>query len=226
MTSLFRARGGDGSRRLNRDLAALEEQARTASSGYETQFLNRAGNLCVEQGQPQRALEYFGRAIDAYLESGRFSAAEVLCRKLLQISPRSVRTRCTLAWLALGKGFEENTRAEIAEYADAAEREGQQALATRQLMLMAEAATDTGLRREIGRHLLRLEAVAEADHLFGIVFEEENGLRPPASSDESKLWARLLRGAMMGPEELHRQETDGKEEESDALPSLSGDGPN
>ena len=89
MTSLFRGRGGDGPRRLHRELAALEEQARTASPGYETQFLNRAGNLCVESGQPERALAYYGRAIDAYLESGRFSAAEVLCRKVLQIAPNA-----------------------------------------------------------------------------------------------------------------------------------------
>ncbi len=221
MTSLFRGRGGDGPRRLHRELAALEEQARTASPGYETQFLNRAGNLCVESGQPERALAYYGRAIDAYLESGRFSAAEVLCRKVLQIAPNAVRARCTLAWLALGKGFAENTRAEIAAYAEAAEREGQQALASKQLMMMAQAATDVGLRRVLAGHLLQLGAEAEADHILGLVFEEENGLRPPTPPDEGKLWARLLRAALMGPQELRRQQWNGPEEESDALPSLS-----
>ena len=87
MSGFFRGRSGDKGARLEKELAALEKQIGGASPGYETQFLNRAGNLCVEAGQPARALTYFGRAIDAYLESGRFGAADVLCRKLLQIAP-------------------------------------------------------------------------------------------------------------------------------------------
>src|SRR5690606_16963117 len=102
MASLFRGRSAPPpSQRLEQELGSLERQAAAASPGYETQFLNRAGNLCVEAGQPDRALGYYGRAIDAYLESGRYAAAEVLCGKLLRIAPDAVRVRCTLAWLAL-----------------------------------------------------------------------------------------------------------------------------
>lgn len=218
MSNLFRGKSSDGGGRLDKELTALEAQAASASPGYETQFLNRAGNLCVEAGQAARALGYYGRAIDAYLESGRFSAAEVLCRKVLQIAPQAVRARCTLAWLALGKGFKDNTRAEISQYVDAAEKAGQQRFAAKQLQMMAEAAINVDLRQEIADHLLRLDAAAEADYVFGLVFQEQNGIRT-AVADEGKLWGKLLRAALMGPKELQqaRGET---EEDQDALPSL------
>jgi hypothetical protein len=221
MNSLFRGRGSEPPGRLEKELASLEAQAATASPGYETQFLNRAGNLCVEAGQSARALGYYGRAIDAYLESGRFSAAEVLCRKVLQIAPTAVRARGTLAWLALGKGFQANTSSEIAEYVEAAVLAGQEELAAKQLMMMAEAASDVDLREELAEHLLQLDEAEKADRVFGLVFEERNGLRPAPMADEGKLWAKLLRAALMGPKELHQQAWDHSEEDADALPSLT-----
>ena len=190
MSQLFRGRGDpESNQRLERELASLEEQTRTASSGYETQFLNRAGNLCVEAGMPQRALAYFGRAIDAYLESGRFSAAEVLCRKVLRIAP-----------------------------------EGKEGLASRQLVMMAEAATRIELRERLAEHLLEIGAEEDADRVLGAVFAERNGLRPPPPQDEGKLWAKLLRAALMGPQELKDQRPQTPEEGHDGeaayLPSL------
>lgn len=219
MSTFFRGRGGDRGDRLEKELASLEFQAREASPGYETQFLNRAGNLCVDAGQPGRALGFFGRAIDAYLESGRFSAAEVLCRKVLEIAPQAVRARCTLAWLALGKGHQATTRSELSEYVAAAERAGQHSLAAKQLLMMAEATASVELREEIADHLLRLEAVNEADYVYGLVFEERNSLRPPPVADAGKLWGKLLRAALMGPNEL-QQAVGESEDESASLPSL------
>jgi hypothetical protein len=218
--SLLRGRGGDGANELEKQLAALEQQVQTATPGYETQFLNRAGNLCVDAGQRSRALGYYGRAIDAYLESGRFSAAEVLCRKVIQIAPQVVRVRCTLAWLALGKGVVENTRLEIVDYVVAAERAGQEELAAKQLLMMAVAAEDAELREFIGEHLLRLEAASEAEIVYGRVFEERNRVRPTPVADQGKLWGKLLRAALMGPKELQERTWSQLEEDGDALPSL------
>ena len=225
MAPLFRRRGSRAGERLETELAALEEQALNASPGYETQFLNRAGNLCVDAGEPARALGYYGRAIDAYLESGRFSAAEVLCRKVLQIAPQAVRARCTLAWLALGKGHHQGSRAEIEQYVLAADRAGQQAFASQQLMMMAEAATDDALREAIAGHLLALEAAEAADRVYGLVFTRRNGRGGPPAADEGKLWSKLLRAALMGPKELRQRPAGGVDEESDYLPSLSENRP-
>jgi tetratricopeptide (TPR) repeat protein len=221
MPSLFRGRSDPPpSQRLEQELKALEQQARSASSGYETQFLIRAGNLCVEAGQPKRALGYYGRAIDAYLESGRFSAAEVLCRKLLKISPDAVRARCTLAWLAIGKGYTAGVEQEVVDYVRAARKAGKDSLAANQLRMMAEAATTAELRETIGEHLIDLGEFEIADPVFARVFQERNGLRPPTREDQGKLWAKLLRAALMSPEELQRHGHAGHDDESDALPAL------
>jgi hypothetical protein len=214
MSQIFRSRGdAEPNQRLDRELLSLEEQTRTASPGYETQFLNRAGNLCVEAGMPQRALSYFGRAIDAYLESGRFSAAEVLCRKVLRIAPEAVRARCTLAWLAIGKGIRTETEEEVSDYVRAAQRAGKEGLAARQLLMMAEAAPRIELRERLAEHLLELGADEDADRVLGTVFAERNGLRPPPTQDEGKLWAKLLRAALMGPQELRNQPAPAAEED-------------
>ncbi|MQA91841.1 MAG: hypothetical protein GEU90_16730 [Gemmatimonas sp.] len=202
--AFIRGRGMDGPGRLEQELAELEGRAQSASPGYETQFLNRAGNLCVEAGQPTKALGYFGRAIDEYLESGRFGAAEVLCRKVLQIVPTAVRPRATLAWLALGKGFPESARAEIGQYVRVAARAGQQDLAARQLVMMAEATPDVDLREELARHLVDLDEAERADAILDLVFQERSGLRSVPVTDEAKLWTTLLRAATMGPTELRQ----------------------
>lgn len=198
-------RDAESNPKLERELAALESQTRTASPGYETQFLNRAGNLCVEARMPRRALGYFGRAIDAYLESGRFSAAEVLCRKVLRIAPEAVRARCTLAWLAIGRNAPKETEEEITRYVEAAQRAGKEELATRQLVMMAEATPSVGLRERLAEHLFDLGSDADADRVLGMVFAERNGLRPAPVPDEGALWASLLRAALMGPQELRDQ---------------------
>jgi hypothetical protein len=204
MSQLFRSNRSDPARHagLDRELQSLEKQATTASPGYETQYLNRAGNLCVEASQPQRALGYFGRAIDAYLESGRFSAAEVLCNRVIKIAPEAVRARCTLAWLSIGRGYHGGPNRELDDYVRAARRTGMGSLAAKQLCMMAEAATSTELRERIAEHLLDLGETEEADRVFGMVFSERNGLRSAPVEDEGKLWSQLLRAALMGPQEL------------------------
>jgi tetratricopeptide (TPR) repeat protein len=226
MAHFFRGKASDGSARLEKELASLERQVQSASPGYETQFLNRAGNLCVEAGESARALGYFGRAIDAYLESGRFSAAEVLCRKVLQISPQAIRARCTLAWLAIGKGMPDSARVAIGDYVAAAERGAQDSFAAKQLLMMAEATSDESLREEIGKHLIRLEAAEKAEIVFGMVFSARETPRPQTARDEGKLWSKLLRAALMGPKEMQQQSWTRGDEEGDGLPSLvRGDQP-
>ncbi len=221
MARLFGGRSDPApSRRIEQELGALEEQVRAASPGYETQFLNRAGNLCVEAGQPSRALGYFGRAIDVYLESGRFTAAEVLCRKVLRISPDAVRARCTLAWLAIGKGDRGGVHLELTDYLRAARKAGAEELAGRQLRMMAEAPLGAPLRELIAEHLLDLGELAAADEVFRSVRQERNGLRPPSPPDEGEFWARLLRAALMRPEELMEQRSAPGEEEPHPLPAL------
>jgi Tfp pilus assembly protein FimV len=204
---------------LARELQSLEQQAREASPGYETQFLNRAANLCMEAGHTEKALAYYGRAIDAYLESGRFNAAEVVCRKILKMAPETVRARCTLSWLAIGKGHRTGTDELVSAYVQAARVAGEDALAAKQIRLMAKAASSAELRELLAEYLLDLGDPEGADAVFEQVYAEANGLRSAPVEDQAKLWASMVRGALMGPEELKLLTRDGAEEgvESDEM---------
>jgi tetratricopeptide (TPR) repeat protein len=186
----------DASRNLARQLESLEQQAEIALPGFDAQFFNRAGDLCVEAQDRDRALNYYGRAIDAYLRAGRYNAAGAVCRKLLRVSPGSVRARCTLAWLSIGKGLLGDAEWEIDEYVQASVAAGQADLARSQLRLMMGATHDADLRALLADHLRRLgddEAQAE----IGAEPPEE----PPREEAEA-LWSRVLRAALMGPEDL------------------------
>jgi tetratricopeptide (TPR) repeat protein len=180
---------------LEHKLKSLEQQAQIALPGFDAQFYNRAGDLCVEADERTRALTYYGQAIDAYLLANRFNAAGAVCRKLLRISPSAVRARCTLAWLSIGKRLLGDAHREVREYADAAVRAGQERLAVKQLTMMAETTRDAELRNIIAELLVQLEDAASAEQV-------RRSALPDESEDFEALWARVLRAALMGPDEL------------------------
>src|SRR5512144_2245723 len=143
---------------LERQLRDLEHQARDAVPGFGAQFLNRAGDLCVDAGKLDRGLNYLGRAIDMYLQAGRWDAAGAVCRKLLRVSPGAVRARCTLAWLSIGKGLGGDAQADIRAYIQAARRAGPAhvELTKKQLGFMADAVFDEGILQLVAEELWQL----------------------------------------------------------------------
>lgn len=179
---------------LERRLRSLDEQAEVALPGFDAQFFNRAGDLCVDAAQGERALSYYGRAIDAYLRAGRYNAAGAVCRKLLRVAPDAVRARCTLAWLSIGKGMTADAHREVDDYVAAAIAAGQAGLARRQLRLMGRATRDPELRSLLAGQLRVLGDSGSAERL----------LEPPAGreADDEALWSSVLRAALMGPEDL------------------------
>ena len=182
---------------LEKRLKSLEQQAEIALPGFDAQFFNRAGDLCVEAQDRKRALGYYGRAIDAYLRAGRYNAAGAVCRKLLRISPGAVRARCTLAWLSIGKGLLSDAQWEVDEYVQAAVDAGQVDLARKQIRMMAEATYNPELRALLADHLHKLGDSEAAERLIDPE-EPEDGPREEAEA----LWSRVLRAALMGPEDM------------------------
>ncbi len=186
---------------LEKRLRSLEREAEIALPGFDAQFFNRAGDLCVEAGNRDRALSYYGRAIDAYLRAGRYNAAGAVGRKLLRISPGSVRVRCTLAWLSIGKGLLSDAQWEIDEYVRAAIDAGEEELARKQIRMMAEATYDTGLRSILAGHLHKLDDPEGAERIANAPPPDDEPREEPEA-----LWSRVLRAALMGPEELRGDE--------------------
>jgi predicted Zn-dependent protease len=191
---IFRHQRGAGRPELERRLRSLDEQAELALPGFDAQYFNRAGDLCVEAGQGDRALTYYGRAIDAYLRAGRYNASGAVCRKLLRVAPDAVRARCTLAWLSIGKGMTADARREVGDYVVAAIAAGQVELARKQLRLMGRATRNPELRTLLAEQLRELGDSTAAARL----------LEPPPvrDADDDALWSSVLRAALMGPDDL------------------------
>jgi predicted Zn-dependent protease len=185
---------------LEKRLQSLEQQAEIALPGFDAQFFNRAGDLCTDAGDHRRALGYYGRAIDAYLRAGRYNAAGAVCRKLLRISPGSVRARCTLAWLSIGKGLLSDAQREVDEYVDAAVSADQADLARKQIRMMADATYNQELRVLLADHLHKLDDPETAERILASGPDEEQ------REEAEALWSRVLRAALMGPEDLRGQE--------------------
>lgn len=184
---------------VDRELQSLEQEARTALPGFEAQALNRAGDLCLQVGQRARAFKYFGRAIDSNLRAHRFDAAAAICRKLLRIAPDTVRARCTLAWLSIGKGHLHDAQREVTDYVLAARKAGQGSVARRQLLEMARIAQAREFRALIA---IQLQDVGSPDAAEEILAWLEDSEQAPPALDPDERWARVIEAALMGPDEL------------------------
>jgi predicted Zn-dependent protease len=182
---------------IERQLRSLEQQAEGALPGFDAQMHNRAGDLCVEAQDRSRALTYYGRAIDAYLRAGRYNAAGAVCRKILRVSPGSVRARATLAWLSIGKGLLSDAQREVDEYVAAAVAVDRGDMARRHLRMMADSTYDPDLRALLASHLRRLGDTDTAERILA-----ERPAGDSQREDAEALWSRVLRAALMGPEDL------------------------
>jgi hypothetical protein len=185
---------------LERDLRRLEAEADRAGPGAASHVLNRAGDLCLGSGDRDRALGYYGRAIDASLSARRYNAAAGLCRKLLRVAPGAVRTRCTLAWLALGRGDVEETTQEVGAYVDAALHANQRALTTAHLRRMAATTGVPAIGRMVAGHLERLDRAEEA-HAIAAALTEPADTPALTAEQQEQLWRQVVASALLGPDD-------------------------
>lgn len=129
---------------LEERLKALELEALQARLGFRGTPLNRAGDLCMQAKETDRALEYYGHAIDAYLQDEHPELARGVAQKLIRVHPGAVRTYCTLTWLDLGLGYLADARTHVGGYVSAARRAAREDLAIAQVKQMAATVTDLG----------------------------------------------------------------------------------
>jgi hypothetical protein len=104
---------------LEGQLHALEQQAEVALPGFDAQFYNRAGDLCVEAGSGPGA-EPTTAAPSTPTSGPAATTRRRRLPKALRVSPGSVRARATLAWLSIGKGLLSDAQWEVDEYVEAA----------------------------------------------------------------------------------------------------------
>ncbi len=183
------------------DLERIERELEAAGSGYEAARLqNRAGDLSLVKEDREGALVHYGGAIDAYLQAGEYDNAMAVCRKIIRMVPEVIRTRRTLAWLCLGKGFLEIAREHIDGYVQASIEADLQSLAAQQLQLMAQYVDKAYFREFLAGYLEDLGDEAAAKRVR--VGEAIDSVREAG-------WATVVFAAMLTPGELRQAADEG-----------------
>jgi tetratricopeptide (TPR) repeat protein len=179
---------------LEEQLQELAAQTRHEMSAEQrARLMNRAGDLCYEHGQRERGLLYFDAAIDLYLAAGRFAASAAICDKLIRVNPQIVRARCTLAWLAIARGLDDEALRRVEEYGEAALRLERPTVAQRQLRAMAEETDSESVLEGIAHALLKLGDAVSADRIFGFAHNPSARTRRTYTSPEERERAIITR---------------------------------
>jgi hypothetical protein len=175
---------------LEAGLTAIEASLENAAPRTRAILLKRAGDLCASMGEGRRALVWYGRAVDQYLELRDTAAAGLICRMILYVHPEAVRARCTLCWIDIAAGRHEQAATRIWEYAEAAGKAGQQQLAAQQLGWMFDAAGEGPLRERIVFALLRL---GEDEHA-GRLSRRHDPAADAHPGAAAQVWSQLMEG--------------------------------
>jgi len=187
MSFLSRLFGSDDSSPDAKDvegaLRSFEEEAATAAAGYVGTSFNKAGDLALKDGQDDRAVGYYGRAIDAFLEDAQREAARGVANKIIRVRPSAIRTLCTLTWLDLAARHQATALLHLRDYVAGAKGAAQNSRAATQIFEMAKVAPESEF------------VDAAADALDSLDFSRRAG--------EVRRWARDgSPEALVDPEEL------------------------
>lgn len=176
---------------LNAMLRSMESRAKAAEyPDQKARILNLAGDLCFDAGERERALGFYGRAIDLHVTHEQYTAAVAICQKIVRLTPEVVRARCTLAWMAIARGMIQEAQSRITEYKAAAESKGQTRVARAHLLMMAEVIEDRDLLVTIAEQLIELGDAENADRVYGAAFGCNFEHR--MSGDANERWKTVL----------------------------------
>jgi hypothetical protein len=191
-----KARGGGLTQRLER----LEQEARNAAPGYVGTSYNRAGDLALKEGDSDRAMTYYGRAIDAFLEDEQPEAARGVANKIIRLRPRAVRTLCTLMWLDLAAKHTATAMLHLRDYVDAAKNAKQNALAASQIFDMASIVTD---REILGAIADALDGLDFSDRATKVREWESRRGSPTSIEDVDELATACMKAATRSHQKPH-----------------------
>jgi hypothetical protein len=179
---------------LDERLEKLEIEAEQAAPGYQGTTLNKAGDFALRGGDRDRALKYYGRAIDALLEDQQPEAARGVANKLIRVHPEAVRTLCTLTWLDLGARHMATALLHLRDYVEAVKRVEMNPLAGDQIFAMARIAPQSEFLLAAADALDALDLADMADEARGWAAE---GGSPDMITDEYDLGAACLDAAVL-----------------------------
>jgi tetratricopeptide (TPR) repeat protein len=180
-----------GPEHIDAELARLERDAEKAAPGYVGTAYNKAGDLALRGGRADRALEYYGRAIDAFLDDAQREAARGVANKIIRVRPSAVRTLCTLTWLDLAAKHQATALLHLRDYVESAKQVDQQVRAATQIYAMARLSSDTEFIAAVADALDGLDFTARAREVRTWA---ANGA--PGAVSDHELAHACLRGAV------------------------------
>ena len=181
------ARGG-----LTQRLQRLEQEAQNAAPGYVGSSYNRAGDLALKEGDSDRAMTYYGRAIDAFLEDEQPEAARGVANKIIRLRPHAVRTLCTLMWLDLAAKHTATALLHLRDYVASAKNAQQGPRAASQIYDMARIVPD---REILGAIADALDGLDFSDKAAEVRAWEHDGGAPTAIEDVDELAGICMKAA-------------------------------
>jgi len=183
--------------RLTQRLEKLEAEAENALPGYVGTSYNRMGDLALRSGDRERAVGYYGRAIDAFLEDGQREAARGVANKIIRVLPTAVRTLCTLTWLDLAAKHSATALLHLRDYVQAAKDVDEGALAAKQIHAMARVVPDSEFLGAVADALDSLDFGSRAKEVRQWANE---GGSPDSVSGAEELSTACMRGAVTSNE--------------------------
>lgn len=174
-------------------LAKLEAEADNAPLGFRGQPLNQAGDLCLKAGDHARALQYYGRAIDALLQDEHPEVARGVASKIIRIHPGAIRTLYTLTWLDLAALHMASALTHLREYTEAAKRGEQTNRAADAIVEMAKLVREHEFLNAAGDALggLGFDDLADRVHTWAA-----DGGSPDAIDDDDEFRTQCIRAAI------------------------------
>lgn len=200
MSFLSRLFGSGSDRKSSGDVEAklerLEREAGKAAPGYVGSAFNRAGDLALREGLPERAVGYYGQAIDAFLGDAQREAARGVANKIIRVRPTAVRTLCTLTWLDLAAQHQATALLHLRDYVEAAKGAGEHALAATQVYEMAKICPLGEFVGAVADSLDNLDYPRRAEQVRGWATDGAPGV----IEDDDALAEACLRAAMQSNE--------------------------
>lgn len=184
--------GSSSPKDLEAQLKTLEVEADNATAGYVGTSYNKAGDLLLREDEPDRAVGYYGRAIDAFLEDAQREAARGVANKIIRVRPSAVRTLCTLTWLDLAAQHRATALLHLRDYVSAAKAASQHSRAATQIYAMARIAPESEFVGAVADALDSLDFSNRGEEVRGWVADgSEDVISDPEKLSEACLLAAV-----------------------------------
>ena len=191
---------------LTQRLERLEQEAQNAAPGYVGTTYNRAGDVALKESDADRAMTYYGRAIDAFLEDEQPEAARGVANKIIRLRPHAARTLCTLMWLDLAAKHTATALLHLRDYVQSAKKAKQNSLAASQIYDMARIVPDPEV---LGAIADALDSLDYSDKAAEVREWESAGGAPTVIEDADELASLCMKAAARSNERAKKEEKKG-----------------